>query len=507
MTESSSAPPPSAKAGAGADAPSDAPTDAPSDAIDGPLLKLILVLLVGGIMGLLDTSIVNVGIDTLGRDLDAPLKSVEWVTTAYLLSLSAAVPFSGWALDRFGGKQIWLTGLVVFMVGSVLCATAWNVGSLIGFRVLQGIGAGMLEPTVMTLLARAAGPARAGKTIGILGVTITLGPILGPVLGGVILGNFDWRWMFLINIPIGLLALVLAVRVVPTDLPPDGEPAKLDLIGILLLCPGFVAVIYALSQASGGVGFGAARVIVGLVVGVLLLAAYVPYALRATEPLLNIRLFVNRGFSGGVASVFLNAFLLFSLLLLVPLYYQVLRGRGVMAAGLLLVPQGLGGWVSMPISGLLFDKIGARVVIPVGGVLTAIGLSGFALFGAHASIGLLIGASVVTGLGLGAIAAPAMSSAFGSVPPASVPSATAAVYLGNQIGGSLGIAVAALVFQNLGQSHSVLSSFQGTFAFLIPVAILVGVAGLTMPRLSAARAATAQAAAAPVPEPAPAAGQ
>jgi len=475
--------------------PSSVDEAAASDKIDGPLLRLTVVLLIGGIMGLLDMSIVNVGIETLSRDLRAPLKTVEWVTTAYLLALSAAVPFAGWALDRFGGRRIWLSGLAVFMVGSALCALAWNVDSLIAFRVLQGVGAGLLEPTVLTLLTRAAGPARAGKAMGILGVSLTLGPILGPVLGGVILGNFDWRWMFLINIPVGLIALVLALRVVPADLPGQGAPAKLDAVGIVLLCPAFVAIVYGLSQASDGTGFGAPRVIGGLVAGVVLLAVYVLYALRASAPLLDIRLFTNRGVAGGVLAVFLNAFLLFALLLLIPLYYQLLRGHGVMEAGLLLVPQGFGGWVSMPISGVLYDKIGARVIIPIGALFTVLGLAGFAVFGANANLGLLILASVVTGFGLGAIAAPAMSSAFGSVPAELVPSATAAVYLGNEIGGSLGIAVATLVFQNLGRSHSVVSSFHGTFGYLIPVAVLVAAAGLVVPRLNAARAASAQAAA------------
>jgi len=263
----------------------------------------------------------------------------------------------------------------------------------------------------------------------------------------------------------------------------------------VLLCPAFVAIVYGLSQASDGTGFGAPRVIGGLVAGVVLLAVYVLYALRASAPLLDIRLFTNRGVAGGVLAVFLNAFLLFALLLLIPLYYQLLRGHGVMEAGLLLVPQGFGGWVSMPISGVLYDKIGARVIIPIGALFTVLGLAGFAVFGANANLGLLILASVVTGFGLGAIAAPAMSSAFGSVPAELVPSATAAVYLGNEIGGSLGIAVATLVFQNLGRSHSVVSSFHGTFGYLIPVAVLVAAAGLVVPRLNAARAASAQAAA------------
>jgi EmrB/QacA subfamily drug resistance transporter len=463
---------------------------AASDRIDGPLLRLMLVMIVGGLMGMLDTSIVNVGIDTLGRNLHASLKTIEWVASGYLLAMAATIPLSGWAAERFGAKSIWLTGLVVFMVGSILSASSWDAGSLIAFRVVQGIGAGILEPTLLTLLARAAGPARAGKMIGLVGVTITLGPIIGPVLGGAIVGNIDWRWMFLINIPIGLVAFVLALRVVPADIPSGSGPPKFDFLGVALLCPGFVALAYGLSQASGGTGFGTVRVIVAIALGVVLVIGYVLHALRTTAPpLVDVRLFRGRAFGGGVGAVFLTGFLLFSLLLLIPLYYQEAWGHGVFESGLLLVPQGAGVWVAMPIAGILFGKIGARPIIPVGGVLAALGLAGFAFFGAGTSITVLIICSVVTGLGLGAIGAPAMSLAFASVPPASVPSATASLYLANQIGGSLGIAVGALVLQDLARTHSVLSSFQGTFGYLIAIAVLVAIVGLLLPRFRAPAAA------------------
>ncbi len=462
-----------------------------SDRIDGPLLRLMLVMLVGGLMGLLDTSIVNVGINTLSHNFHVSLKTIEWVASGYLLALAATVPLSGWAAERFGAKTLWLTGLVVFMIGSALSGTSWDAGSLIVFRVLQGVGAGILEPTLLSVLARAAGPSRAGKMIGLVGITVTLGPILGPVVGGAILGHVDWRWIFFINIPIGLVALALAVRSVPADVPAAGPPPKLDVLGIILLCPGFVALVYGLSQASGGTGFGAARVIVGIALGLALIAGYAIRALRTAAPLVDVRLFRSRGFAGAIGSVFLTGLLLFSLLLLIPLYYQQVRGQGVFAAGLLLVPQGAGVWLAMPVSGTLTDKIGARLIIPVGGVLAGAGLAGFAFFGAGTSLALTIVCSVVTGLGLGTIGAPAMSTAFASVPAASVPSATASVYLANQVGGSLGIAVTALVLEDRARTHSPLGAFQGTFGYLLVVAALVIAAGLALPRFRPAAASAA----------------
>lgn len=462
-------------------APADASPDSPADSdtrIDGPLLRLMLVMLLGGIMGILDTTIVNVGIDTLGAHFDTSLNTIEWVATGYLLALAATVPISGWAAERFGGKMVWLVGLTVFLLGSALAAVAWNAGSLITFRVLQGIGVGALEPTLLTMLARAAGPARAGKMIGIVGAVVTLGPILGPVLGGVLIEHASWRWMFLINLPIGVIALFLAYRQIPADPPREGDPPPLDVRGISLLCPGFTAVVYGLSQAAGDDGFSAPHVIVALLAGVALILGYAAHALRTAHPLVDVRLFANRSFAGGVGAVFLTGILLFSLLFLIPLYYQLARDRGVMAAGLLLVPQGVGVWIGMPIAGQLYDKVGARALIPVGGVVAALGILGFSTADGGTATWVLVAYSVVTGAGLGFVGAPAMSSAFGSVPPESVPSATAAVYLSNQIGGTLGIAIAALVLQNRSESHALVPAFQGTFAYLIAIAVAVGVLGL-----------------------------
>ncbi|MCF2527166.1 DHA2 family efflux MFS transporter permease subunit [Yinghuangia soli] len=462
-----------------------APPEESDTRIDGPLLRLMLVMLLGGVMGILDTTIVNVGIDTLGEHFDTSLGTIEWVATGYLLALAATVPVSGWAAERFGGKTVWLFGLTVFLLGSALSAIAWSPGSLIAFRIVQGIGVGALEPTLLTMLARAAGPARAGKMIGIVGAVVTLGPILGPVLGGVLLEHASWRWMFIINLPIGVIALALAYKQIPADPPREGDPPPLDTRGIALLCPGFAAVVYGLSQAAGDSGFGSPHVIAALAAGAALLTGYTLHALRATAPVLDVRLFRSRGFAGGIGAVFLTGILLFSLLFLLPLYYQLARDRGVMAAGLLLVPQGVGVWIGMPIAGQLYDKVGARVLIPFGGALAALGILGFATAGSGASTWLLVAYSVVTGAGLGFVGAPAMSAAFASVPPESVPSATAAVYLSNQVGGSLGIAIAALVLQNRSESHTVVPAFQGTFAYLIAIAALVAFAGLAIRKTAA----------------------
>ncbi|MBO2452928.1 MFS transporter [Actinomadura barringtoniae] len=199
-------------------APAIARTDATApDRLDARLLRTAFVLVLGPILALLDTTIVNVGIDAVARDLHSSLGSVQWISAGYLLAISMVMPLSGWATERFGAKTMWMTSVGLFVAGSALCGLAWSTGSLIAFRVVQGIGGGMIQPIGQSMLVRAAGPSRLGRIISITVLPITFAPVLGPVLGGLVLQNLDWRWMFLVNVPIGLLTLTLAARMLPRD--------------------------------------------------------------------------------------------------------------------------------------------------------------------------------------------------------------------------------------------------------------------------------------------------
>ncbi len=187
------------------------------DRLDPALRLLIGVILLGGIMGILDGSVVAVGIDTLATRFHTSLSTIGWVSTGYLLALTTAIPITTWAVDRFGSRKLWLFGLVLFLAASLACGLAWNVQTLIVFRVLQGLGAGILDPLVLTLLARAAGPRRAGRVMGLMGMVLSAGPVLGLIVGGIVLQGLTWRWMFLINLPIGIVAFLGALRVVPAE--------------------------------------------------------------------------------------------------------------------------------------------------------------------------------------------------------------------------------------------------------------------------------------------------
>ncbi|MFJ6217187.1 DHA2 family efflux MFS transporter permease subunit [Streptomyces sp. NPDC092296] len=450
--------------------------------LDAALLTLVGVMVLGGMMSYLDATIVNVGISTLGGHFRATLATIEWVTTGYLLAVALSIPLAGWALARFGAKRMWLLGLTVFLLGSTLCAFAWNAESLIAFRVVQGLGGGMVDPIMMTVVAGAAGPARIGRVMGLVSVPITLGPVVGPIVGGLLLDNFSWQWMFLVNVPFALAAIILAIRVLPADPPRSGDPVPLDALGVALLSPGFAAIVYALSQAGEG-GFGSARVIVGLVVGIALFAGYGAHALRtAKTPLLDLRLFASKGFSASVATMFLLGGGLFSLLFLLPLYYQQVHGHSVLESGLLLAPLGFGTLIGMPVAGNLTDKYGARRLVPVGALLIGAGALVFTGSDAGTSQLALTAAQLAAGFGMGLVGAPTMGSVYKTVPGDAVGGATGAVFILNQIGASLGIAVVALILQGDG-SHPTptAASFGNAFWWPVAAAVVVFGAGLLLP--------------------------
>ncbi|HVU74607.1 MAG TPA: DHA2 family efflux MFS transporter permease subunit, partial [Mycobacteriales bacterium] len=296
--------------------------------MDPELRRLGMVVILGTIMSILDVTIVIVAIDTLARDFHATLSTIQWVSTGYLLALSAVIPLSGWAVERFGAKRMWMFSLTMFTLGSALCGLAWNAPSLILFRVLQGLGGGMIMPIGMSILAKAAGPARIGRVMGTLGVPMLLGPVLGPVIGGVLVTHLSWRWCFYVNVPIGFVALYLARRVMAADT--ERHKAPLDVRGLALLSPGLALTVYGLSEAGTGSGFGSTRVLASIAVGLLLVAAFSVNALRVTAPLLDLRLFRISGFRmSSLTSLTVGAGM-FGTMFILPLYYQVTRGASAM---------------------------------------------------------------------------------------------------------------------------------------------------------------------------------
>ena len=342
------------------------------------------VVILGMMMSILDTTIVNVALDTFSKDLHSPLSQVQWVITGYLLSLAAVIPVTGWAARRFGAKQVYLVSLVLFTAGSALCGLAGSLTSLVVFRVLQGAGGGMIMPVAMMIMAQVAGPQQMGKVMGIVSMPAMIAPILGPVVGGLILQHLHWSWIFFVNVPIGAIAFALGWRMLPRT--NAGEAERLDLVGLALLPAGCAALIYGISELGSGEAFGSGRVIVPAVAGLALIVLFCLHALRVERPLLDIRMYSNRVFAGAAFVNFGLGAALFGAMILVPYYYQVVRGQDVISTGLLTGPQGIGALVAMPLASRLTERFGGGRVALTGVSILCLSTIPLTFIGAHTSI-------------------------------------------------------------------------------------------------------------------------
>jgi EmrB/QacA subfamily drug resistance transporter len=418
---------------------------------------IAIVVIVGAIMSILDTTIVNVALETLARDLHASLSTIQWVSTGYLLALATVIPLTGWAAERFGPKRVWMTVVAGFVTSSALCGAAWSAESLIAFRVLQGLAGGMVMPVGMITLAQAAGPRRMGAVMSVVGVPMLLAPVLGPVIGGLIVDNLSWRWIFFVNLPVGLAGLALAARLMPSERAEGLQqgPPRLDLRGLLLLSPGVALIVYALSQVASHAALDPVGAGLPLAVGLALVAAFGVHGWRRDFPLVDVRLLRVGGFSAAAATIFLVGAALFGGMLLLPLYYQLARGLSPLDAGLLVAPQGLGAAIAMRFSGRLTDRIGGGPVVLAGLVVLSLGTIPFTQVGADTSYWLLGLGLGLRGVGLGFTMMPAMASAYSTLERSQVPRATPMLNVLQRVGGSIGVAVLAVALETqLHGAHS-----------------------------------------------------
>ena len=404
-----------------------------------------VVVVLGTIMAILDTTIVAVALPTLAKDFHVPVNTIQWVTTGYLLALAVVILLSGWAMHRFGGKPVYMISLILFLAGSILCGLAWSATALIAFRVLQGFGGGMIMPVGQAIMARTAGPDKMNRVMAVIGIPTLLGPILGPVIGGAIVSNVSWRWIFFVNVPIGIVALILAARFLETT--PQDRDHRFDLAGFLLLAPGLALIVYGLSLVGTDGGFSRS-VDLTLVVGVLMCAGFVWRSFRAPEPLLDMRLFKRRSFSVATICIFLTGATLYGTMFLLPLYYQVCRGESPWLAGLLMAPQGIGAALAMRPAANLADRYGPRRTVPWGMALLAIGTLAYTQVSGSTSFVFLAAALFVRGIGLGFGMMPVFAASYRGLSHAEVPRASTATNIIRQVGGSIGVAVFAVVLSN-----------------------------------------------------------
>jgi EmrB/QacA subfamily drug resistance transporter len=417
--------------------------DAP---LSGALMRLILIVTFGPVLLNLGTTTVNVAIDRLMADLGAPLSVVQWVATGYLLSLTLTLPAFRWVVERVGSRRLYVACLLGYTATSALAALAWSAGSLIAFRILQGAVGGLLAPLTQTLIAQLAGPRRIGRAVSIISVPFLLAPVLGPTLGGLLVQRLSWRWLFLFNVPLGVLGAVLAHR----RLPPGHTPpvrTRLDVVGLALLSPGialFTFGVSAMGRARGAMGTR----LLPLAASAALVAAFVVHVRRRPgEGLLDLRVFRHGAVGAAMATYLLTSFASFGGQLILPLYYQQVRGASPMHAGLLLAPQGLGMLLTLPQVGRLADRIDPGKLVVIGVLATLLGTYAFTQVTDHSSYLLLSLALVVRGAGLGATNTPAIAAAYRNLGPEEIPNATAALNIVQRVGAPLGTATMAVALQ------------------------------------------------------------
>ncbi|ORW03023.1 hypothetical protein AWC15_06015 [Mycobacterium lacus] len=359
------------------------------------------------VMVTMDTTVVNVAQRTFIADFSTTQAVVAWTQTAYTLSLAAVIPLTGWAANRSGTKRLVLGSVLLFSLGSLLCALASNIALLVAFRALQGLGGGMLTPLQLIILARAAGPQRLGRVLTLSMVPILMAPMCGPILGGWLIDSFGWQWIFLINIPIGLLTMVLAGFVLPQDVPLPTE--SLDVISMLLLSPGLVLLLYGVSLLPARGTIADPFVWVPVAAGTVLIGAFVIHALRWTDrALIDLHLLEHRAVAAANATRFLFAVAFFGSLLLFPAYFQQVLGKTPLESGLFLVPQTASAAVAIPIVGRLMERRGPRRAALIGTALTAMGLAVF-VYGMsreHVDLLVLLAGLAMFGVGTGGLMTP-----------------------------------------------------------------------------------------------------
>jgi EmrB/QacA subfamily drug resistance transporter len=453
------------------------------DRLDAALVKLALVLMLGSFASGLDTTIVNVTLNRLVRSFDVSVATVQWVSTGYMLALTMVMPLTGWAIGRFGARAAWLASLGTFLLGSMLCGIAWSMPALIAFRVLQGLGGGMLLPLVRVILGQAAGQKRMGRAMVFVAIPGSLTPALGPVLGGLVVSALGWRWAFYINAPICLPGIALAWRLVPRDDRSTGT-SRLDLPGLGLLSAGLAAVVDGLAEAGNHDSFAAAAAWLPLAASAALLAGYTVRALVSrAEPVIDLRLFTMRAFTSASVLQFLLNGSMFGAVFLLPLYYQQVRHASVLDAGLLLAPLGAGTALSMTYAGRLIDRTRAeRTITLIAMALAIVGLVPYALLGTTANPAVLGASLFLTGLGQGAIKLTAFTITFRGLASEQIAPASSANRIIQNLGGVLGTVLLALILQHAASTQPGPAAFGHTFTWVIGFSVVAIIPALALPR-------------------------
>jgi EmrB/QacA subfamily drug resistance transporter len=444
-------------------------------------------------ISILDATIVNVALPTIGRDFAVSPTAVDTISIAFLVSLAVFIPASGWLGDRFGGKRVLLAAIALFTAASALCGLASSLDELVAFRVLQGAGGGMLAPVGMAMLFRAFPPEERLRASAILTGPTTLAPALGPVLGGLLVTELSWRWVFYVNVPIGVAALAFGAVFLRQH--PESQPGRFDLPGFLLSGIGLGLLMYGVSEGPD-LGWGSATVLACIAAGLVLLAVMVAVEMRTAEPIIALRLLGNRLFrsANGVTVLVSIAFL--GTLFAITLYYQDGRGLSALQAGLSTFPEAIGVMLGAQLaSRALYPRLGPRKQITVGLIGATISIAFLALLGAQSSLWWARLLMFTLGFAMAQVFVPTQAAAFATISPAATGRASTMFNAIRQLGGAIGVALLTTVIVLVGATHQVaghevanLAAYRVTFLVAAAVCLTGAACALSIHDADAAAA-------------------
>ena len=439
--------------------------------------KVAVVVSIGSFMAQMDSTLVNVSLSAIGDALRSPVATTQWIMSGYLLAMALMLPLNGWLVDRVGAKRLYLFAFSTFTLASVLCGAAQNMGELIGARIFQGLVAGLLAPMAQMMIGRVAGK-NMERVMGYAALPILLGPILGPVLAGAVLARAAWPWLFLINVPVGILGVALAARLLAPDAR-QPQRRQFDFTGFALISPGLVALVYGFQSAmhAEGVAF--------LLAGAALLAGFVWHSVRRpTSALIDVRLFADRMFAVPAITQFFANGIMYGRQLAVPLYLITGCGLSAAHAGWLLAATGAGMMGSFACMGFLTERLGCRALAAGGALLALCATLPFLWMTGHAfSTGLALASLFIAGVGQGTISIPSISAAYARMPKARLPVANTALNIAQRIGGPVATTLVSIAVSLAVPSASAAEprQFLLAFAALCALHLLCFAAAMLLP--------------------------
>ncbi len=411
-----------------------------------------IAIMAAMVMQVLDTTITNVALPHMASSLGASPETISWVLTSYILASAVAIPITGWLADRIGAKKLFVLSVATFTIASILCGLAQNITEMVLFRTLQGIGGAFLGPLAQTLMLDINKPSEQGKAMSVYGMGVMIGPILGPIVGGYLTEWFDWRWCFLVNVPVGIVCIAGLITLLPEK---KIKRRDMDLFGFVMLALGLCGLQLMLDRGQHADWFSSKEILVEAAIGVCGLWIFAVHTATAKKPLFAPALFADRNFLSATVFMFIIGMVMFAALALLPSLLEGLFGYPVIDTGEILASRGVGVLVTMFISGKLVGKVDPRLLVASGFALSSWSLWMMTQWSLEQSWEPFVITGLIQGLGIGLVFVPLQVLAFGTLPPESRTEGAAVLNLARNIGSSIGIAiVVALLARNTQVSHA-----------------------------------------------------